>query len=108
MYQRPDSLRSGPPGDLDTPDVLGMVHHGRKFHTLLWPPFQGLPQGDTRQTHITHIHWVTVVSEEEAGLKNLWKLIQHLSEYFYADSVLITSNRVGRLQWSFNDCIDLF
>ena len=53
-------------------------------------------------------YWVTVVVEEEAGLKDLGKLIQHLSAYFYAYSVLIASKRVGRLQWAFGDRIDLF
>ena len=53
-------------------------------------------------------HWVTVAVEEEAGLKDLGKLIQHLSAYFYADSVLIASKWVGRLQRAFGNSIDLF
>ena len=75
---------------------------------MSWPPFKGfggVTQGNLLLPTILNVvieaimhHCVTLVVEEEAGMKGLGALIQILVTYLYSNDSLIVSTWAGRIK----------
>ena len=53
-------------------------------------------------------HWVMLIAATEEGIEGLGLLILYLTEYFYVDNGIVTSNQLERLQQVFNILTGLF